>query len=76
MISKLKKAYFTVLGFDSDSNNPKENCNEILKIPEYENLDEKTNSWNIFIRKDNYNLNKSFYSQDRYNEILGKIKKF
>ena len=29
MISKLKKAYFTVLGFDSDSNNPKENCNEI-----------------------------------------------
>ena len=70
MISKLKKAGFKIYGLDIGSIEEEENANEILKIPEYEILDEKSNYWNIYKKKDFNEVNKPFYDKNTYNQVL------
>jgi len=70
MISKFKKAGFNIYGLDFGSLESEENANEILKIPEFENLDEKANFWNIFKKRDFNELNKPFYDNNVFNKIL------
>ena len=70
MISKLKKAGLKIFGLDFDLNEAEEKANEILKMPEYESVDEKNNFWNIYKKKDFNEMNKPFYDTNRYNEVL------
>ena len=70
MVSKLKKAGLKIYGLDFDLNETEEKANEILKMPEYESLDEKNNFWNIYKKKDFNEMNKPFYDTNRYNEVL------
>ena len=70
MVSKLKKAGLKIIGLDFDLNEADEKANEILKMPEYENLDEKNNFWNIYKKKDFIEINKPFYDTNRFNEVL------
>ena len=70
MISKFKKAGFNTIGLDFGLLESEENVNEVLKFPEYENLDEKANFWNIFKKKDFNEINKPFYDTNIFNKIL------
>ena len=70
MVSKLKKAGLKIFGLDFDLNEAEEKANEILKMPEYESLDEKNNFWNIYKKKDFNEMNKPFYDTNRYNQAL------
>jgi len=70
MISKLKKAGLNTMGLGLESIQTEENTNEILKIPEYEEIDEKNNFWNIFKKKNFNELNKPFYDTIAYTKTL------
>ena len=70
MVSKLKKAGFNIIGLGLDSIQSEENTNEILKIPEFENVDEKNSFWNIYEKKDFNEINKPFYDTIAYQKTL------
>ena len=70
MISKLKGSGFNTLGLGLESIQVEENTNEILKIPEYEIIDEKDSFWNNYTKKDFNDINKPFYDTVAYNKTL------
>ena len=63
---KITKTGFNTIELELDSINIEENKNEIFKVPELKNLDEKESSWNIFKNRGLNDMNQPFYNKFEY----------